>query len=149
MSEPESAILSEIKQKIDTADDPTLHYLLMEAYNNYKGTAYRSAIVSIWIAFLYDILAKFRGQTGERNKNIDICLQKVADFVKKRPKGIWGKHGNIESEIFNCSQKVLKFLVPEHIKKLEEIRTNRHECAHMGLVSETAVFKPEKELVFG
>ena len=149
MSESEREILTEIKQKIDSVEDPTLHYLLMEAFNSYKGTAYRSAVVSIWVAFLYDVLVKFREQTEGRNNNIGNCLQRVTNFIEKRPKGNWGKHGFIESEIFDCSTKEFKFLTTEHIKTLNEIRSNRHECAHMGLISDTVVFKPEKDFVYG
>jgi hypothetical protein len=69
-----------------------------EAVGCYKSGAYRSAIVSTWIAVVYDFLDKFREleMTGDAN-----ARARIADFEKWRQSNNWKAALEFERDVIH------------------------------------------------
>lgn len=115
-----------------------------EAIASYSVGAYRSAIVSIWIAVVYDLYKKFR-ELSEVFDDLAAkrCIEeinKIRNNADKKRVTAW------ERTILDNAFNDVKMLTSIEYDHLDRIQQDRHRCAHPALDSEGFLFQPSPEL---
>ncbi len=115
-----------------------------EAVASYSAGAYRSAIVSIWIAVVYDLYQKFRELNEVFNdaaaKQCLEEIEKIRNSPEKKTVAAW------ERTILDKAFNEVKMLTSTDYDHLNRIQQDRHRCAHPALDSEGLLFQPSPEL---
>lgn len=115
-----------------------------EAVASYSAGAYRSAIVSIWIAVVYDLYQKFRELNEVFNdaaaKQCLEEIEKIRNSPEKKTVAAW------ERTILDKAFNDVKMLTSTEYDHLNRIQQDRHRCAHPALDSEGLLFQPLPEL---
>ncbi|WP_290598753.1 hypothetical protein [Anabaena sp. AL93] len=137
--------LADLESLLLDIDDENIRAYAAEAIVSYSGGAYRSAIVSIWIAVVYDLYQKFRYLAETfGDPAAKICLKeidKIRTHKDKKQVAIWER--TILSQAFND----VKMLTSTEYNHLDRIQEDRHRCAHPVLDTEGFLFQPTPELV--
>ncbi|MDY7007775.1 MAG: hypothetical protein SWX82_28510 [Cyanobacteriota bacterium] len=115
-----------------------------EAIVSYSAGAYRSAIVSIWIAVVYDLYQKFRilsetYRDKAAQKNIEE-IDKIRNNPDKKQVASW------ERNILKDAHDKVQIITNLEYEHLDRIQQDRHRCAHPVLDSEGLLFQPTPEL---
>ncbi|TYQ28534.1 hypothetical protein [Pseudanabaena sp. UWO310] len=124
--------------------DRTARSYILEAIDAYRGGAYRSAIVSTWIAVTFDVISKIR----ELSNQGDPMAQ---DFINKLDQAIAAKQirqlQNIEEDLLKTATIDFEFLSDQEQVDITRLKDDRNLCAHPAFVSEEMLFEPEPERV--
>jgi hypothetical protein len=118
--------------------------LVEEAITAYRGGAFRSAIMSVWIAVVHDVFSKARELAGQGD------AASVA-FVGKLDNAI--EHKNVvqmqtlERELLDTAKEDLQLVTPHEYETLRRIQDDRHLCAHPAFITEDELFQPSPDLV--
>ncbi|NEN93394.1 MAG: hypothetical protein F6K48_32755, partial [Okeania sp. SIO3H1] len=115
-----------------------------EAIASYSAGAYRSAIVSIWIAVVYDLYQKFMilSETYHdkaAKKNLEE-IDKIRNNPDKKQVASW------ERTILKDARDKVQIITNLEYEHLDRIQQDRHRCAHPVLDSEGLLFQPTPEL---
>ncbi|NEO73389.1 hypothetical protein [Moorena sp. SIO3H5] len=136
--------LADLEALTLTVHDQTVRAYLEESIASYSVGAYRSAIVSIWTAVVYDLYQKVRyldEQYGD--KAAKICIESI-DKIRKSPDkkqvSTW------ERTILKDGYEKIKMFTLTEYEHLERIQQDRHRCAHPVLDSDGFLFQPSPEL---
>ena len=124
--------------------DRNSQILIDEAITAYRGGALRSAIVSTWVAVLYDIISKARELA-----HLDelACKKFIQDLDNAVKNNTIQKLLKIEREIISWAKDEVEVISPHEHEALNRIRIDRNRCAHLSLCTEDQVFQPLPELV--
>lgn len=124
--------------------DQTVRAYVEESIASYSVGAYRSAIVSIWTAVVYDLYQKVRyldEQYGDpAAKKCMKEINKIRGYTDKKQVSAW------ERKILEEGYKEIKMFTPTEYEHLERIQQDRHRCAHPVLDSDGFLFQPSPEL---
>lgn len=136
--------LADLESLLLGIPDESIRAYAREAVASYSVGAYRSAIVSIWIAVVYDLYQKFRHldeQFGDLAAKK--CLKEIED-IRNNPdrKQVSAWERTILDKAFNG----VKMLTSTEYEHLNRIQQDRHRCAHPVLDSEGFLFQPSPEL---
>jgi len=117
---------------------------VLEAIDAYRGGAYRSSIVSTWIAVTFDIISKIRELANQGDR----MAQK---FISKLDQAIAAKQirqlQNIEEDLLKTATADFEFLSDQEQIDLARLKDDRNLCAHPAFVAEEMLFDPEPERV--
>jgi len=117
---------------------------ILGAVDAYRGGAYRSAIVSTWIAVTFDIISKIREISSQGNPM-------AKDFIITLDKAIKAKQikqlQNIEEDLLKTATVNFEFLSAQEQGDLSRLKEDRNLCAHPAFVGEEILFEPEPERV--
>ncbi|MCR4761171.1 MAG: hypothetical protein K5705_13065 [Oscillospiraceae bacterium] len=100
---------------------------LREIVSTYQHGDYRSCIVTLYVVTVYDLL--------ERIRILDVMYGNseahrfMEDFKRKTAPGVDAKYSDLEKEIIQEATN-LQILTDIGKRKVEELRTLRHDCAH-------------------
>ncbi len=136
--------LADLETLILDVQDETVRAYVAEAIASYSVGSYRSVIVSVWIAVVYDLYQKIRllsEQYGD--KAAQKCIEdidKIRNSTDKKQVSAW------EREILTKAYKNIKMLTLTEYEHLDRIQQDRHRCAHPVLDSEGFLFQPSPEL---
>ncbi len=137
---------SDIDTLVLAVRDKESQRLIGEAIAAYRGGAFRSALISTWIAVAYDIIAKARelanqGEAGPK-AFVEELDKAIADKnVRKQQK--------IEAELLEKADKEFQLLAPHEYTALDRIQEDRNLCAHPAFIVEDELYQPTPELVRG
>lgn len=124
--------------------DETVRAYAAESVASYSAGAYRSAIVSIWIAIVYDLyqktlhLAEQYGDAAAKS-----CVQEIEAIRNQQDKkqvSAW------ERTILENAHDEVKMLTDTEYDHLNRIQHDRHRCAHPVFDREGLLFQPSPEL---
>ncbi|NEO40072.1 MAG: hypothetical protein F6J90_28540 [Moorea sp. SIOASIH] len=139
-----SSQLADLEALTLNVHDQTVRAYVEESIASYSVGAYRSAIVSIWTAVVYDLYQKVRyldEQYGD--KAAKICIESI-DKIRKSPDkkqvSAW------ERTILKDGYEKIKMFTLTEYEHLERIQQDRHRCAHPVLDSDGFLFQPSPEL---
>jgi len=76
--------LTDLDELILTVRDKTSRIYIAEAVNAYRIGAYRSAIVSTWIAVSYDIIAKIYELDIQGDNNAKTFMMNLGKWIKNK-----------------------------------------------------------------
>ncbi len=136
--------LADLESLLLEIPDENIRAYAGEAIASYSAGAYRSAIVSIWIAVVYDLYQKFRyldEQFGDpAAKQCLEEIERIRSNLDKKQVSAWER--TILGKAFND----VKMLTSTEYDHLDRIQQDRHRCAHPVLDAEGFLFQPLPEL---
>jgi hypothetical protein len=120
-----------------------------EAVATYRAGAYRSCIVTTWIAVVFDIIDKMREAALFGNAEIK---QKLEDFdrwqsqISSGNKAVLSQALAFEREILDYAHKKLEFIDGQQLIDLERLQDDRNRCAHPTFQREAVPYQPSGEI---
>lgn len=116
---------------------------ISEAIASYKVGAFRSSIVSTWIAVCFDYIDKLRELAISGDVEAERQLE---DVEKTRVSGDPARALKFERELLDQAKN--RFELISHLEwiDLTRLRDDRNRCAHPSLVSEEQAYSPSAEL---
>jgi hypothetical protein len=136
--------LNDLEELVLAVREPESRRLLEEAVNAYRGGAFRSALISTWIAVAYDIISKIRelAARGEANAKLFVTdLTTAIDTKNVR------RLQEIENGHLTNAQTDFAFLLPHEATDLQRLFDDRDLCAHPAFVGDDTLFTPSPELL--
>jgi hypothetical protein len=116
---------------------------LGEAVRAYQAGAFRSSIISTWIAVALDLVAKVRelADMGEPGASAYI-----ADLDRAIAKDDARKLMELERGLLDKARDDFELIAPREHDELKRLLDDRHVCAHPAFVNPDVVFSPTPEL---
>ena len=136
--------LVDLDELVNRIREPRSKTYFLDAVKAYNAGALRTALTSIWVAVVYDLISKYR----EINASGDSA---AASFLRKWDEAT--KYGNIrillglELNILDDATNNVQLLSPVSKKQLERLREDRNLCAHPNFYTEENLFEPSVEMV--
>ncbi|WP_236176803.1 hypothetical protein [Pseudomonas qingdaonensis] len=104
-----------------------------EAIRCYKAGAHRAAIVTTWIAIVFDLLDKIRELSLSGDAGAKKLEEKYTGYISQinnqNQDGIKGAL-EFERKILETCRDTLQFFDSQQFVDLERLREDRHRCAH-------------------
>jgi len=124
--------------------DPESKRLIIEAISAYRGGAFRSAIVSSWIAVDYDIIVKAKELAAHGDGAATEFVQEIEQAIQNNDVK---KMQAIESAVLGTANEKLQLFAPHEFEDLNRLQKDRNLCAHPAFSTNDALFQPTPELV--
>lgn len=118
--------------------------LISEAVSAYRGGAFRSAIMSTWIAVAYDIISKARELAAQGESAPKAFVDELDSAIASSD---IPRRQNIERLLLTTANDTLQLLAPHEFEALRRLYDDRHLCAHPAFVADDELFQPTPELV--
>lgn len=115
-----------------------------DAVKAYKAGALRSSMTAVWVALVYDLIAKYRElkAMGDPAASAFITSWDNATTSRSIPKLLELERDILEDATANT--QVINHIAHKHLMRLHE---DRHLCAHPAFSTEAELFEPSPELV--
>lgn len=123
-------------------DEKALQYI-KEAVSCYKSGAFRSAVVSTWIAVTFDLIDKFKELSLLGDKEAE---KQVEEIEKARRINDINRFLQLERDIINVARDKLELISHTESIDLERLKEDRNRCAHPSMNLEGDIFNPSAEL---
>ena len=136
--------LADLEALLLAIEDHNIRAYAGEAIASYSAGAYRSAIVSIWIAIVYDLYQKFR--TLSETYHDKAAKQNIEEIDKIRNNPDKKQVASWEREILKNARDKVQIITNLEYEHLDRVQQDRHRCAHPVLDSEGLLFQPTPEL---
>ncbi|MCB1948420.1 hypothetical protein [Nitrosomonas sp.] len=135
--------LSDLDQLILKCRDEKAKSYIQESVSCYKAGAFRSAIISTWIAVSFDIIDKLKelSLTGDKE-----AINQLQEFESALNTGDINRSLKFERNLLGIAKD--KFELISHIEfiDLERLQQDRNRCAHPSMTSDGDIFNPSAEL---
>jgi hypothetical protein len=138
-----ASVLSDLDELILKCRDQKAKSYIREAVACYKAGAFRSAIVSTWIAVSFDILDKLKELSLAGDKEAE---RQIESFDKARRIGDVANSLKFEREILVVCRDKLELISHVEFIDLNRLQEDRNRCAHPSMASDGEVFNPSAEL---
>lgn len=135
--------LSDLDELILKCRDEKAKSYIKEAVSCYKSGAFRSAIVSTWIAVSFDIIDKLKDLSLAGDKEAE---QQLDEFEKARKAGDIAKSLKFERDILAISRDKLELISHIEFIDLDRLQQDRNRCAHPSMTTDGEIFNPSAEL---
>lgn len=116
---------------------------IKEAVSCYKVGAFRSSIVSTWIAVSFDIIDKLKELSLAGDKEAE---KQIDAFEKARRIGDIATSLKFERDILSVCRDKLELISPVEFIDLNRLQEDRNRCAHPSMTIDSEVFNPSAEL---
>lgn len=116
---------------------------IKEAVSCYKVGAFRSSIVSTWIAVSFDIIDKLKELSLAGDKEAE---KQIDAFEKARRVGDIATSLKFERDILDVCRDKLELISPVEFIDLNRLQEDRNRCAHPSMTIDSEVFNPSAEL---
>lgn len=117
---------------------------LAEAVRSYNAGAFRSSIISTWVAVAVDLIGKIRELAAAGEPAAAEFCEKLDNAIKG---GNVGSLRNIERALLETALEKFELIDRREKIDLERLVEDRHVCAHPAFVDRDQVFEPTPELV--
>ncbi|WP_138465362.1 hypothetical protein [Poseidonocella sp. HB161398] len=116
---------------------------IREAVASYRAEAYRSSIVSCWVAVCYDLIEKLRelSLAGDKQATDKIEVLDRIHRTNDLPQSL-----KFEKEILEFARDKIEIISAIECEDLKRILQDRHRCAHPSLNAEGEQYSPPAEL---
>ncbi|MCC4272079.1 hypothetical protein LL254_15315 [Marinobacter nauticus] len=135
--------LSDLDELVLKCRDQKAKNYIREAVACYKAGAFRSAIVSTWIAVSFDILDKLKELSLSGDKEAE---KQIEAFDKARRIGDIANSLKFERDILTVCRDKLELISPVEFIDLDRVQEDRNRCAHPSMTADGEVFNPSAEL---
>jgi hypothetical protein len=127
-----------------TVRNPLTRDYIDEAVRAYRVGSSKAAIVAIWVAVTFDIIAKIRELAGQGDGQ-------AAAFVNAWDTNVQANNIDkllaMERDLLAKAEVDFGFIDSIARRHFERLQADRHLCAHPAFTSEGELFSPEPELV--
>jgi hypothetical protein len=124
--------------------DPLTKPRVREAIDAYNAGAFRSAIISTWVAVSLDLVAKIR-ELADQGDGAALAWRGTLDAAITA--GNKQKLQKIEADLLDDARTRFSFINEREYIELSRLRDDRHVCAHPAFVDVDKIFSPTAELV--
>jgi hypothetical protein len=138
-----SSPLSDLDELVLKCRDEKAKSYIKESVSCYKSGAFRSAIVSTWIAVSFDIIDKLKDLTLTGDKEAEKQLE---EFEKARKAGDIASSLKFERDILQIAKDKLELISHIEFIDLERLQQDRNRCAHPSMTLDGEIFNPSAEL---
>ena len=135
--------LSDLDELVLKCRDQKAKDYIREAVACYKAGAFRSAIVSTWIAVSFDIIDKLKELSLAGDKGAE---KQIEDFEKARRIGDIANSLKFERDVLAVCRDRLELISSVEFIDLERLQEDRNRCAHPSMTTDGEVFNPSAEL---
>lgn len=135
--------LSDLDELVLRCRDEKATSYIKESVSCYKSGAFRSAIVSTWIAVSFDIIEKLKDLALAGDKEAEKQLE---EFEKARKAGDVAKSLKFEKDLLVIARDKLELISHIEFIDLERLQQDRNRCAHPSMTTEGNIFNPSAEL---
>lgn len=135
--------LSDLDELVLRCRDEKAKSYIKESVSCYKSGAFRSAIVSTWIAVSFDIIDKLKDLSLAGDKEAEKQLE---EFEKARKAGDIASSLKFERDILQIARDKLELISHIEFIDLERLQQDRNRCAHPSMTSDSEIFNPSAEL---
>lgn len=142
--------LADLDDLVLTVRDRNSRSYISEAVRAYRAGAFRSAIMSTWIAVAYDIISKIRelASQGERAAvTFTTALDAAIQLHEQGNAAAIGQLQTIENDLLRQAHHQYEFLSAQEQVDLLRLKQDRNLCAHPAFTSQTLLFQPSPEVV--
>lgn len=119
-----------------------------EANQCYRAGAYRAAIVSTWVAVVFDLIDKIRDLSVSGDANAIALEHKLTTYISQLNSGNQQGTSNalsFERNILATCRNKLQFFDQQQYVDLERLREDRHRCAHPSFQQVGVPYSPSAE----
>lgn len=135
--------LSDLDELVLKCRDQKAKDYIKESVACYKAGAFRSSIVSTWIAVSFDIIDKLKELSLAGDKEAE---KQIEAFDKARRIGDIANSLKFERVILSVCRDKLELISPVEFIDLERLQEDRNRCAHPSMTTDGEVFNPSAEL---
>ena len=135
--------LSDLDELVLKCRDEKANSYIKEAVACYKSGAFRSSIVSTWIAVSFDIIDKLKELSLAGDKEAEI---QVEAFEKAMRHGDIASSLRFERDILAICRDKLELISPVEFIDLNRLQEDRNRCAHPSMTADGEIFNPSAEL---
>ncbi|MGO2342242.1 hypothetical protein [Vibrio litoralis] len=135
--------LADLDELVLKCRDEKAKKYIKEAVNCYKSGAFRSAIVSTWIAVTFDLIDKFKELSALGDKEAE---KQVEEIEKARRINDISRFLQLEREIIDVARDKLELISHTESIDLERLQEDRNRCAHPSMNLDGDIFNPSAEL---
>jgi len=135
--------LSDLDELVLKCRDQKAKSYVKEAVSCYKVGAFRSSIVSTWIAVSFDIIDKLKELSLAGDKEAE---KQIDAFEKARRVGDIATSLKFERDILTVCRDNLELISPVEFIDLNRLQEDRNRCAHPSMTADSEVFNPSAEL---
>lgn len=137
-------MLKDLDELVLKCRDERARAYIGEAVACYKTGAYRSAIVSTWIAVAFDIIDKIYELSVAGDPQAAKYISDYDNYVANKNTEALLK---IERELLATARDKYELISAQEYSELERLREDRNQCAHPSRSTFPDVFSPSPELV--
>jgi hypothetical protein len=128
---------------IEKIRDENVYAYAKESIDAFNAGAYKGAIVTIWVAIVYDLYRKFNYLSSEHDdKSAEKALAEI-ESIRNQPNK--RKATQWEASILDLALNEVKLISKTEYEHLTRIQKDRHLCAHPVFIEEK-LFSPSPEL---
>jgi len=138
-----ASLLSDLDELVLKCRDQKATSYVKEAVSCYKAGAFRSSIVSTWIAVSFDIIDKLKELTLAGDREAE---RQIDAFEKARRVGDIAASLKFERDILTICRDKLELISPVEFIDLNRLQEDRNRCAHPSMTVDSEVFNPSAEL---
>jgi len=138
------ATLRDLDELALTIRNPVSAAYTGEAIRAYQSRAYRAAIVSTWVAVVYDCLSKIRELATLGDAPAAAFVLVLDSAITHRN---LRKLQEIENDLLETAKRQFEFLTEREYADMGRLREDRHACVHPAFVTEGRLFDPGPDLV--
>lgn len=142
--------LADLDDLILTVRDRSSRSYVSEAVRAYRAGAYRSAIMSTWIAVAYDIISKIRELASQGDAAAVAFSANLNNAVQQYEQGnaaAISQLQGIENDLLRQAHTQFEFLSAQEHVDLQRLKQDRNLCAHPAFTSQSLLFQPSPEVV--
>lgn len=121
---------------------------IAEANQCYRAGAYRAAIVSTWVAVVFDLIDKIRDLSVSGDANATALESQLTTYIGQINSGNQqgtSKALEFERNILATCRDKLQFFDQQQFVDLERLREDRHRCAHPSFQQVGVPYSPSAE----
>lgn len=135
--------LNDLDELLLTVRNRASRMYISEAINAYRGKAYRSAIISTWIAVTYDIITKIRELAVKGDRAAETFVNKLDIAIANADVT---QLSVIENGLLKKAYEEFEFLSKHECSDLERLKEDRNNCAHPAFADSESLFQPTSEI---
>lgn len=138
-----STPLADLDELILRCRDEGARSHLAEAVRSYRAGAFRSSIVSTWVAVCFDIMEKLRELSLAGDAK---ATAKCESLERVRATGDISGALRFEKGLLALARDEFELISPLQYDDLERLYHDRNRCAHPSLIAEDTSYAPPAEL---
>ncbi len=137
-------MLTDLDELVLAVRDPDSRTYIREAIIAYRGGALRAAVVSVWVAVVYDIISKLRSLDSQGDKAAHALIEELEAAVKTNNiKAL----ANLEEKLPDEALNTFEFLSRAEHEDFARLKADRNRCAHPAFGGEMLLYNPSPEAV--
>jgi hypothetical protein len=136
-------MLADLDELVQGCRDDRARAYIREAVACYKANAYRSAIVSTWVAVAFDIVDKIYELSVAGDKEATAFTEEFQAIMEDRNPV---RMLNLERDLLKIARDKFELISAQEFTDLDRLREDRHKCAHPTRSSYPDIFHPTAEL---